>query len=297
MLKSVARMAMLMAALSLGVAGCGRLSLPFRGEKKVAEPAEQAAPKPPDYIKITGVGNADSLGPVTTNTLSFSGVMSGPIRAESAAALDGQIADPAQRVLMAQAEARRKALRTLGQVILSQRDAQGGPLGEALKKSPADQSRLNTLLEEQAKVTFAMEGTGVHATAMIDGGQVMSAIGLAGPQAGAASAPGGASLQAKKEASYNLALDDAKRKLEQALMESKAPEGEQTVREALEENPDAKVDFNAMLWVVQPDETTYGADGSCQLTIFFDRNRLQDIFKNNGRPWWRPRLRVPFAGR
>lgn len=296
MLKSVARLAVLVTALSLSVTGCGRLHIPFRGEKKMAESAEQA-PKPPDYLKITGVGHAGSLGPVTTNTMAFAGVLNGPIRAESAAALDGQIADPAQRVLMAQAEARRKALRTLGQVILTQRDAQGGALGEALKKSPSDQSRLNTLLEEQARVTFAMEGSGVHASAVIDGAQVMSAIGLAGPQTGANPAAGGATLQAKKEASYNLALEDAKRKLEQALMESKAPDGERTVRQALEDSPDAKVDFNAMIWVVQPDETTYGADGACQVTIFFDRNRLQEIFKNNGRPWWRPRLRVPFVGR
>lgn len=268
------RWMLVLAALGLGAAGCQRFSL--TGEKK-NEP-----PKPPDYVKVIGTGSANLAQVATTSSLGFAGLLRGPIKAESSAPLDARINDPAQRVLMAQAEARRKALRTLGGVIMAQRGQQGATLGEMLRKSPTDQSKLNTLLEQKAQVTFANEAQGVHASAMIDGRQVMDALGLAAQQSAALKT--GGSLEEKKAIAYNLAFENAKKKLEQALLEIRLPDGH-SVREALEANSDVALDFNAMLWVVQPDETHYMPDGSCEVTIFFDRNRVPEILKGK-RKWW-----------
>jgi hypothetical protein len=278
------RTALVIAALSLGVTGCGRLHL--TGEKRTpapAAPTATTASKPPDYVKVVGSGSAAGNAMATTSSVAFSGLLHGPIRAEAAAPLDGKIADPAQRALMAQAEARRMALRNMGQLILRLRTSQGGSIGESLKNNPTEQSKLNALLEEQAKVTFANEGQGIHATAVIEGERVMDALGFLAPQI--AAAPTGAALEAKKEASYALAVEDAKKKLEQTLLEDKLPDG-RTVRQGLADNPDAALDFNAMLWVVQPDETRYLSDGSCEVTIFFDRNRLPEVFAKHKRHWW-----------
>lgn len=266
----------MLAALAVGAAGCQRFSL--TGEK-TAE-----APKPPDYVKVTGKGSAN-LEQAATTTLKFAGMLRGPIKAESAATLDPAIADPAQRTLMAQAEARRKALRTLGGVILAQRGQQGATLGESLRKSPTDQSKLNTLLEEQARVAFASEGTGVHATATIEGQQVMDTLGLLAQQPTAMTT--GGTLEEKKAIAYTKALADAKQKLQVELMTTQLPDG-RPVREALENNSDASRDLSAMLWVLQPDETHYNSDGSCEVIIFFDRNRVPEIFK--GKPRWWARL-------
>jgi hypothetical protein len=220
----------------------------------------------------------------TTKSLAFAGAFQQPITVDAVAPLDKQIADPAQRVLMGRAEARRKALRMLGQTILNTRDAQGAALSEALHKSPTDQSKLNQLLEERARVTYTEQGVAsVQAHAAIDGSQIVAALGLLGPKA-AETGPSTLPTAEKKELAASLALESARKSLEAALLETKLPDG-RTVKEAMADNPDAAVDFNAMLWVVQPDETVHRPDGSCQVTIFFDRNRLPEIFKSR-RHWW-----------
>ena len=71
-----------------------------------------------------------------------------------------------------------------------------------------------------------------------------------------------------------------KKKLEQALQAEKLPDG-RTVKQALADNPGAATDFSAILFVVQPDETRYLPDGTCEVTIFFDRNRPCPIISKN----------------
>lgn len=261
---------LVLAMVGLGAGGCQR----FKRQ-------QENVPRPPDYVKVTGSGRP---GPVrtTSGTLVFTGILRGPVTAEAAAPLDKRVADPATRLMMAQAAARKKALRALGRVILETRDMQGAALGEALKSSPLEQSKLEKLLEEQARLDYRDLGEEVRATATIDGQRVLDTLGLIGPQlAGPAQAP---PAPETKELAYNLALEDAKKKLEQALLAEKLPDG-RILKQALADNPSATTDFNALIWVVQPDETQYLNDGSCQVTIFFDRNRLADIFKVKRR-WW-----------
>lgn len=265
-----------------GVSGCTHF-----GKKTGATPAPAATPapetaKPPKYVKITGRGNANVGKTATVTSLTFAGILSGSIKSDASATFDKTIADPAQRALMAQAEARRKALRALGQTILTQRDIQGQALGEALKKSPTDQSKLNTLLEQKARVTFQTEGPGVRATATIEGQQVMETLGLVSPVLGATTP---AELDEKKAISASLALEAARKNLRQALLETALPDG-RTVKQALAQDQTAAVDFDALIFIAQPDETLYYPDGSCVITIFFDVNRLPEIFKPPHH-WWK----------
>lgn len=280
-LRGAGRALLLLAALAVlaGATGCQRV-LKFRKHDETST----AAPQPPDYLKVTGIGSPNAANVATTRSLTFTGAFQGPVNVDVVVPLDKQIADPAQRVLMGRAEARRKALRLLGQTIMNTRDAQGGLLGETLHKSPADQSKLNKLLEEKARVTFTEQGVAsVHATAAIEGRQIVETLGLLAPKA-AETGPSALPSGEKKELAASMALESARKSLQAALLETKLPDG-RTVKEAMEADPDAAVDFNAMLWVVQPDETAYRPDGSCQVTIFFDRNRLPEIFKNR-RHWW-----------
>ena len=57
------------------------------------------------------------------------------------------------------------------------RDLQGAALGEQLRKSPTDQSKLEKLLEEQARVTFRNVNDGLRAHAAIDGKLVTDTLG------------------------------------------------------------------------------------------------------------------------
>ncbi len=258
--------------LVFGSAGC---KLVGRGKS-----AESSAP--PDYARVEATGQADlekfaGADPWAKVFAEGITIASDPHSAD--AALD----DPAARMLVARASARRDALRKLATAILETKDAGGVPVSQAIAGNADTSARLNKLLEEQALIVYADDSKGIVATAKLSADLLRAAF-------NPASETGQPILtEAQKEqanqAAYDKALVKAKQQLKTELLAVKV-KGDRTVGDALAKDSSAMNDLDARLFITQPDEVTYPVVGTCKVAIFFDKNRAIELAQRSV-PWWK----------
>jgi len=248
----------------------------------------QSAPvpaEPPDYFKVTAIG---VLRPGDDRPFAaFQGALKGALVCEAHAALDGQVADPAQRLLLARAEARRAALRALGQKITAATDKQGQSLAERLKDNPGKQAILNEMLENVAQVTYQEKDQATWAKAELSGPKVVEVLDANTPSVAATA--GAALTPQQAEQHRRLAYDKALREVK-AMLRAKAMNLElsdkRLVKDALAEDQSAMQELDALLFLAQPDEVKYLPDGSCEMTVYFDRNRVRELAERKRGGGW-----------
>lgn len=267
---------MFVLTLWMTVTGCNRFTAASREEAT-----------PPDYIKVTAVGTAE--GEAAAPVDSFAAILNGPLEARATAPQDGNIADPTQRALMARAEARRTALRMLAQTLMRAKDGDGHTLAQVVKQSPERQNALANLLDAKATVSFEDREQKAFAVASIDGAQVLGLLKEKGG-AGKAAAPVAASPEEQeklKTQAQDKALDEAKKKLREQLLATNLKSGK-TIGQVVADSKSAARELDALLFLVRPDEVNILEDGSCEVTIYFDRNRAIDAIENGRKKWWQP---------
>ena len=257
-------------ALLIGAMGCGRF-------------APKGEPEPPDYIKISAVGLAKEVNESLPDA--YAKALTGNLEARATASFDAKVADPAQQVLMARAEARRSALRLLAQTMLSVKDADGRALADLLKSSPERQAALSELLDAQASVTFEEKDQKAYAQASIKGQKVFETLTQTSTtQVKKDTELTPAQLDDRKSRAYDVALKDVKGKLKTEMMAVKLPDG-RSAKEALDEDSSAARELEALIFLAQPDEVHYTGDGSCEMALFFDRNRVISIATRKYHRW------------
>lgn len=262
--------------LCAGTAGCSRF-----GSKAGEEEAQ-----PPDYIKISAVGIARS----DANNLPalFAAALAGTLKADATAPHDSQLPDPAQRVLLARAEARRAALRALGQNLLDLPDKNGHLLSEFLKETPDKKVALNELIESEARIGYQERESVCQATASLDGRRALEVLGRPTPgQANKSETLTPDQLEKRKRQSYDMAFDEVKKKLREELDRILLPDG-RTIQAALAKDASARQELDALIFLTRPDDVHYTSDGSCALTLFFDRNLAIALATRAGHHGWRP---------
>jgi hypothetical protein len=256
-----------------GAAGCHYF-------QSASVPAE-----PPDYFKVTAIG---VLRPGDDRPfIAFQGALSGVLVCQARAALDAQVADPAQRLLMARAEARRAALRALGQKITAATDKQGRRLADQLKDDPGKQATLNEMLENVAQVTYQEQDQATWAKAQLNGLKALEVLNANPPAAAAKASPAWTPQQAAqhRRLAYDKALREVKAMLREKAMNLELSD-KRLVKEALAEDRSATQELDALLFLAQPDEINYLPDGSCEMTIYFDRNRVRELAERKRGGGW-----------
>jgi hypothetical protein len=251
------------------------------GCQSVSEPA---LPKPPDYLKVQALGQADPAAFVSPDPLSASltGSLTGWASAARATA-----GDPLQSEVLAQAAARRQALRQLGKAILTLKGTDGKRAGERFAGDPAKLAALTQLLETQAPVRFEVKADTVEATAAIDGKNVADCL-LAGlPAAGGdpLSRLAPAQLDELNGQAQKLALEQARSQLGEAVRGIELTGG-QTAGQLMERDTSFANEIQAQMFILQPDDIEYPAPGSCRVTLFFDRNAVRELAARR-QPWYR----------
>ena len=240
--------------------------------------SQSREPVPPDYLKVTALGLAhpENVQPFAD----YKKYLAGPLMAKGTAVFAQQIADPAQRRLRARAEARRSALRDLGRKLAALTDTQGHKLGERLKAIPDKQAALGQLLETASRVEFKEQSVSSTAQVTMDGLLILRLLNKATP--GSAFSEAKLTLQqieARRIRVRDAALTKARAKIGEQILNIPLADG-RLFKDALAADASAKKEFDAIIKIFQiapPDEVRYLPDGSCQVTLFFNKNIAREL--------------------
>ncbi len=240
--------------------------------------------QPPDYIKLTSMAKSPAHDLLTSDTLT--GMLNVPLKTDAVVPLRPEIASAPERVLIARAEARRNALRKLGQTVGSVADPKGRPLAQLLKSDEPRRKALGRLLDSRSHVTFEERDGQALATVAIAPEVIVSE--LNSPQYGALAYERddltSQELLTRRNESLKLATEDAKLKLRAQVLSVKLADA-RLLSEALLQNHKAEQRLNELIARVAPDEVKYHDDGAAVVTIFFDANDARALVEPRRRGW------------
>ncbi len=196
---------------------------------------------------------------------------------------EGQAEPPAnasgdvQRLAVARAEARRNAIRGLTTEVLASRPSDKEPALSELMKRHADwPDLLIRCIEEQSEIEYGQQVTKIMARAKLAGTALIRAV-----QAGsgnvaeeteisAGSAPQ-TSLAQRREEAQKRALEDARRLLREELL--KTPTRDGSLGSMIGQSPEVSGQLDRLLGLTDAHDIQFKSDGTCEVTILFDRNR------------------------
>lgn len=230
----------------------------------------------PEILVAEGQGKVDPVK--YADEASWAQAFQRPIEATADAALDASVGDPGQRVLAAQAAARRASLRSLGAKIQSLTDTQGRELATRVTSQPDLAVALGKLIEEQAKVNVAMADGQARATATLEGPAVMELFRKNGaPFDIRLSDLSTGRQQMLRQEAYNEALKAMRDDLKTRIMQVRDASGK-PLEQTFSAHPERMKELDAYLvLVVQADEYRFQEDGSCLAQCYFDANIARRI--------------------
>lgn len=235
---------------------------------------EPSTSTPPDYLEVTGIGDAQGQGGGPAN---WSQSMGAAIAASAEADLRAN-ATP-EKLMAARATARRAALRKIAERLESAPLDAKTKLRDWLAGAPASQRiAFENLIEGRATVAWREKGGKSIAVASIPTDAVAAWM-----MEQARSGAGGDEATIKQRA-YNLAVENAKAKLRKQLLDMDAGDG-RTLAKAIESDPQIGERLDAILHVVPVDEVSYPRVGVCQVKIFFDKNVARGLAAGSHRRW------------
>ncbi|MCH8332982.1 hypothetical protein IIC65_03535 [Candidatus Sumerlaeota bacterium] len=185
-----------------------------------------------------------------------------------------------QSLTLARAEARRRALRSMALKILAYRSRDAPRL--LLLLGPDETwwtERLTTCLEEQSTVEYSRIDQQVTAKAVISGSAVLDALQIdVGPTGGARSSSATvarAASQSMRQRALSQALTQAREQLGERLLDSRS--SGRSIRSLIDRDETLRADFDRMLASIEPEGIRYYPDGSCEVTLVFNRDRLDEL--------------------
>jgi hypothetical protein len=241
-----------------------------------------AAPQPPDYLQVTAIGRASSPDSALRSLRLVADAVPASLRAEGTSTLDPSIADPAQRLMMARAQARRQALQQLSERLAALPVEGGATLGGRLASNEPARTALAALLESRARVDYSESEGACRADAQLDSEAISQSLAEHQNDSQAAAPV----TEAVRQAALDDALARAKTSLREQVMAIELPGGG-TVGQALAQDSDARRDLEARIFILQPDEVHQLPDGSCEVRIYFDRNVAIGLAQPRGRGLFR----------
>jgi hypothetical protein len=240
--------------------------------------------KAPDYMVVEGRARVD---PATfADGLAWALAFSGPLKATVQTPLDATIPDSSQRVLAAQAAARRASQRALCERILALPDATQTPLSRRLENRPELAAALNKLIADRSRVEVAAAEQQVKCEAVIDGPIVLELFRRHDVPFQVRLSDLGVSRQEMvKNEAYRLAVEDLRGRLREQIMEIKDADGNALSR-AFQSHPERERDLDAMLLLmVQANSINYEEDGTCRVECYFDANKAREIARGKSPTW------------
>jgi hypothetical protein len=280
-------------ALPLYALGFGCLLLAGCTWSRRAEPT----PQPPDFIKVTRAAAVAGTphGGNWSETLARSFAGSARLALPGAAAQLGNRATSGTTMtsptttantsatvemrlqgLAVRAAARRAALRELAAQIIRTTDSQGRALGAQLTAQPQLLAGFNAIIDSQAQVDVRPGATDVQATAQLNGQTLAQGLKLDSltPQ------PSADELEQLRQRSRETALELAKAALRTTLLETPLEDG-RTFGATFAAQPEVLNEIDALIFLLQPDETKYLRNGAAEVSIYFDRNAVRDVARRH----------------
>lgn len=239
----------------------------------------------PQFIVVEGSSRIDPMRFATDVPALLA--LEGPLRASADAPIDATIDPPQQRLMMAEAAARREALRALGRRILALPDADRQPLSQTFARNPQMAAELEQLLEAEADVTLSVLPQQVSAAASVPGSTVAALLQKNGVsfQLRLSDLPP-ERQQALKVEAYNQAMEEVRANLLREILAFDGRGGE-ALGEVFARHPERLRELEAtLLLVVQADSVRYSEDGTCHVETYFDVTEAQRLARQARPSWW-----------
>lgn len=238
--------------------------------------ASEPTPMPADYLKITALSAPAPLqteNPVFANfPEAFEHVVQIPLMIEPAST--------GQATALELVQARRQVVEGVSLDLARYLDRVQPDWRERLGARPAIREQLEALIESQTKVNLLTSPDQVEAQASLPGSTVAEFL----RNTDIFAAHDSRSSEQRRQSAYNEALKKAKYNLRETLLEMPL-EDDEAFGEFLKGKRAAQNDFNALLIIAKPDQVRYRDDDSCEITLFFDRNRIRQLAEDHDRGW------------
>jgi hypothetical protein len=240
--------------------------------------------KPPDYIVVAGDSKIDFEAYLTPDqrrslrSRTFQGVGESPLG-------DGMPSRPIQSVF-GRAQARREALKAMaGEILNAQTDA-GQTVAQALE-SQADRAKLERLLQNSAKLEYQAEGADrIAARATLESETLENGFGITlGYAVNPIQVMSGTQLQEIQRKSRDEAAVEARGKMIEA-MRTTPLRGGRTFGDEMERDAALGAAIKSRVDNLPPDDVEFERDGTCTVTYYFDRNRLQAEVDSRKKGWF-----------
>lgn len=270
MMRRFGKLWLIMTLAAVVVAGCEQFQ---RGER------------PPDYLKVSAT--AQPLPREFYFDIHWLAALNKQLettgQAEPAA---GE--QPVENILMARAQARREALGEFATELLALAPPEAATIEMLLVREVEQVEHLNELLQTNVEVTYPENPGQVLAVATLSADELTSLVReTLEPGSVRYNDLSPAQQLAFRREAYSSALEEAKSRLRQEIMEMPLREGrEQTVGEGVSNDPTLVREIEALIFFIQPDTVNYADDGAATVEVFFNRNLVRDLFEESSPGWW-----------
>lgn len=201
-------------------------------------------------------------------------------KAEGRGAYPANSSGGVQRIAIAEAQARRNALRALGEKILAHRPDGTISIRDLANRNPDLVSRLADFLEKDAKVEFASGPQEVVASAAAPGDGLLQKLNLKPPptieEKPKPAADGVGPSDASRKETLDLAMKTARKMLYGKVLETETSQG--TLQELVFKDDALAGKLKSMVDQVEPETPPkFHPNGTCEVTLMLPRSRLEEV--------------------
>lgn len=183
-----------------------------------------------------------------------------------------------QRLAIAEAEARRNALRKLADQILSYKPKDDRTIRELTSGLPDWEQRLTELLETQSQSDYLSSANEVIARVAIDGSAVLQSLQLRPDSASRASSANSQQPQdrdAARAEAREVALEAARKLLQSEVMKVETPQG--TIQTLTFRHAGFAEELDILIDNLEPEDVSFQDSGACVVTLALPWQQVEAI--------------------